>query len=324
MLLTALLPVRTCCIEESEYDVVLGASGRWPENCVRVQGISLLRSPNGFPSHVDHLVVALRRGQQTGGGIAGLAAVAQARPDEHTRNGIKVGIGQYDRRGLPAEFEGHRAFLPGEEGGPALARVITGTVNPSGKLPVQVPRHPGINPATYLHPPLAGSIDNISSLDPTPAFPFGHGLSYTSFDYTGLHTSAAAIDTAGSVTLSVTITNAGGRAGEEIAQLYVSDPVASVTRPVRQLLGFARVPLPAGESRTVSFDIHTDRLSFIGADLERIVEPGPLELQVGSSSTDIRLRAKLELTGPVRTTGKKRQLVTPARIQLPGCAPRRA
>jgi beta-glucosidase len=207
-----------------------------------------------------------------------------------------------------------QAFLPGEEGGPALARVIAGTVNPSGKLPVQIPRHPGINPATYLHPPLAGSIDNISSLDPTPAFPFGHGLSYTTFRYTGLHTSAAAIDTAGSVTLSVTVTNAGGRAGEEIVQLYVSDPVASVTRPVRQLLGFARVPLSAGESRTVSFDVHTDRLSFIGADLERIVEPGPLELQVGSSSTDIRLRATLEVTGPVRTISKKRQLVTTVRI----------
>jgi beta-glucosidase len=207
-----------------------------------------------------------------------------------------------------------QAFLPGEEGGPALARVITGKVNPSGKLPVQVPRHPGINPATYLHPPLAGSIDNISNLDPGPLFPFGHGLSYTSFDYTGLHTSAAAIDTAGSVTLTVTVTNAGGQAGEEVVQLYASDPVASVTRPVRQLLGFARVLLTAGESRTVSFDIHTDRLSFTDASLHRIVEPGALELQVGSSSTDIRARAELELTGPARTVGKKRQMETTVRI----------
>jgi beta-xylosidase len=208
-----------------------------------------------------------------------------------------------------------QAFLPGEEGGTALARVITGQVNPSGKLPVQVPAHPGMNPATYLHPLLAGSNDSISNLDPSPLFPFGHGLSYTTFNYTGLNASATVIDTAGMVTLSVTITNAGGRAGDEVVQLYFSDPVASVTRPVTQLLGFARVSLPPGESKTVSFDIHTDRLSFIGPDLTRIVEPGTVEFQVGSSSVDIRLRTELELTGQVRTIQQRREMITKARIQ---------
>ena len=202
-------------------------------------------------------------------------------------------------------------------GTPTVLVVISGrpyALGRSGKLPVQVPRHRGINPATYLHPILAGDNNNISSLDPTPQFPFGHGLSYTRFDYTGLHTSAAAIDTAGAITLSVTISNTGDQAGDEIVQLYFSAPVASVTRPVKQLLGFARLSLGCGESRTVSFDIHTDRFAFIGTDLKRTVEPGTIELQVGSSSTDIRSRAELELTGPARAVQHKRQMTTEARI----------
>ncbi|MBO0807028.1 MAG: glycoside hydrolase family 3 C-terminal domain-containing protein, partial [Actinobacteria bacterium] len=194
-----------------------------------------------------------------------------------------------------------QAFLPGEEGGPALARVITGSVNPSGKLPVQIPKDPAINPATYLHPILAGHSNKISNLDPTAQFPFGHGLSYTSFEYTDLQVSGTAIGTADAVTVSATVSNTGSRAGTEIVQLYFRDPVCSVTRPVRQLLGFARLPLEPGEARTVSFDVHSDRFAFVGPDLVRVVEPGTIELQVGSSSTDIRLSTTIELTGHART-----------------------
>jgi beta-glucosidase len=113
----------------------------------------------------------------------------------------------------------------------------------------------------------------------------------------------------------VSVTNVGDQAGDEVVQLYASDPVASVTRPVRQLLGFARVSLQRGESRTVTFDVDTDGLSFIGPDLTRIVEPGIVELQVGSSSTDIRLRAEIELTGQVRAIHGKRQMITPAGVR---------
>jgi Fibronectin type III-like domain/Glycosyl hydrolase family 3 C-terminal domain len=208
-----------------------------------------------------------------------------------------------------------QAFLPGEEGGPALAGVIAGRVNPSGKLPVQVARDPGINPATYLHPALGGYSHAISSLDPTALFPFGHALFYTTFGYCDLRTSAPSIATDGQVTASVTVTNTGDRAGGEVVQLYFRDPVASVTRPVRQLLGFARVHLEPGQAATVRFEIHSDRLAFVGTSLDRVVEPGTIELYVGSFSTDTRSAAKLELRGPARTVRGKRRLVTSIRVQ---------
>jgi len=118
-----------------------------------------------------------------------------------------------------------QAFLPGEEGGPALAGVISGRVNPSGKLPVQVARDPGINPASYLHPGLGGYSHTISNLDPTPLFPFGHGLSYTTFCYSDLGISTARIPTDGAVNTSVTVTNTGDRAGTEVVQLYSAIPL---------------------------------------------------------------------------------------------------
>ena len=208
-----------------------------------------------------------------------------------------------------------QAFLPGEEGGPALASVISGRINPSGKLPVQVAGDPGINPATYLHPALGGYSHTISSLDPTPLFPFGHGLSYTTFRYSRLRLSTARIPADGAVTAALTVTNMGDRAGAEVVQLYFRDPVASVTRPVRQLLGFARVNLEPGQAATVSFEIHSDRFAFVGASLDRLVEPGAIELLAGSSSTDIRSAATLELQGPARIVGGIRQLVTSVGVQ---------
>jgi len=208
-----------------------------------------------------------------------------------------------------------QAFLPGEEGGPALAGVISGRVNPSGKLPVQVARDSGINPASYLHPALGGYSHTISSLDPTPLFPFGHGLSYTTFRYSDLRISSPRIPTDGAVTASVTVTNTGDRAGTESVQLYFRDPVAPVTRPVRQLLGFARLPLEPGQAATACFDIHTDRFAFVGASLDRVVEPGAIELYAASSSADIRSAATLELQGPARTVCGERRLVTSVRVQ---------
>jgi beta-xylosidase len=212
-----------------------------------------------------------------------------------------------------------QAFLPGEEGGVALAGVLSGRVNPSGKLPVQVAQDPGINPATYLHPALGGYSHAISSLDPTALFPFGHGLSYTTFGYSDLRLSAARILTDGCVTAAVTVTNTGDRAGAEVIQLYYRDPVASVTRPVRQLLGFARVSPEPGQAATVSFDIHADRFAFVGASLDRMVESGTIELYAGSSSTDIRSAATLELQGQARTIRQQRRLGTSVRVQ-PHCS----
>jgi Glycosyl hydrolase family 3 C-terminal domain/Fibronectin type III-like domain/Glycosyl hydrolase family 3 N terminal domain len=209
-----------------------------------------------------------------------------------------------------------QAFFPGEEGGPALAGVLSGRVNPSGKLPVQIPRTRGGQPGTYLTPPLGGNSEGISNLDPTPAFPFGHGLSYTTFEYGDLRVSDESIPTDGEIEISFTVANTGPRAGTEIAQLYYGDPVAQIARPVTQLAGFVRVPLEAGERARVVFRLHADRTSFTGVDHRRIVEPGEITLAVGSSSTDLPLRASVQLTGPVREVGHDRVLSTPARIEV--------
>ncbi|HVN12599.1 MAG TPA: glycoside hydrolase family 3 N-terminal domain-containing protein [Kineosporiaceae bacterium] len=209
-----------------------------------------------------------------------------------------------------------QAFMPGEEGGPAIAGVLAGRIAPSGKLPVQIPRHPGGQPGTYLQPPLGADNTGTSSLDPTPLFPFGHGRSYTSFELTDLRIDSTDVPTDGEFVVTVGVRNAGGRAGEEVVQLYLHDVLAQVTRPVRQLAGFARVRLEPGESVDVGFRVHADRTAFTGRDLVRIVEPGELDVLVGSSSTDLPCRGRVRLVGPLRRVGHDRQLVTPVEVSL--------
>ncbi|MBB1159927.1 beta-xylosidase/alpha-l-arabinosidase [Amycolatopsis dendrobii] len=212
-----------------------------------------------------------------------------------------------------------QAFLPGEEGGGAVAGILSGRTAPSGKLPVQVPRVPGGSPGTYLAPPLGRDSEGISNLDPTPLFPFGHGLSYTTFAYSDLRLSASEIPTDGELSVSVTVRNTGERAADEIVQLYLNDVHAQVARPVRQLAGFARVPLEAGRAARVTFALHADRTSFTGLDLRRIVEPGTIEVLAGPSAGDLPCTGSFELTGPVREAGHDRVLVTPVSITpLPG------
>ncbi|QNP68057.1 glycoside hydrolase family 3 C-terminal domain-containing protein [Streptomyces roseirectus] len=204
-----------------------------------------------------------------------------------------------------------QAFFPGEEGGPALAGVLSGRVTPSGKLPVQVPRSPGGHPSTYLHAPLGGNSQGVSNLDPTPAYPFGHGLSYTEFAYSALALSAETIPTDGEVEIGCLVRNTGARHAAEVVQLYTADPVARLPRPVVQLTGFARVELAPGQERRVTFRLHTDRLAYTGLDLRRVVEPGEITVLVGASSADIRLTGTLHLTGPEREAGHDRVLGTP-------------
>lgn len=206
-----------------------------------------------------------------------------------------------------------QAFMPGEEGGRAIAGVLTGTVNPSGHLPVGIPRTPGGQPHTYLAPPLGQDSDGISNLDPTPLFPFGHGLSYTRFTYDEVSVSSEEIPTDGTVHVTVRVTNVGDRAGADVVQLYLSDPVASIVRPVRALIGFARVTLGAGESTVVDFEVHADRTVFTGPDLVRIVEPGEIVLAVGHSSEDLAHSAAVQLTGQRRMVTNP-VLVTPVTV----------
>jgi beta-xylosidase len=204
-----------------------------------------------------------------------------------------------------------QAFFPGEEGGQAIAGVLSGRINPSGKLPVEIPRHAGGSPHTYLAPPLGQNSEGVSSLDPTAAYPFGHGASYTTFAYGPLTATSNQMPTDGSIDLSVTVTNTGQRDGEEVVQVYFSDSVASVTRPVTQLLGFARVPLAAGDSSQVTFTVHADRLSFTGRDLTRIVEPGLVTFTVGSSAERFTEPVEVTVTGRTRTITGPRVMDTP-------------
>ncbi|MGW6214393.1 beta-xylosidase/alpha-l-arabinosidase [Streptomyces sp. NPDC055109] len=200
-----------------------------------------------------------------------------------------------------------QAFFPGEEGGPAVAGVLSGRVGPSGRLPVSVPRLPGSQPWTYLQPPL-GLANEVSNLDPTPLHAFGHGLSYTSFSWEDFQGGDTEITTDGSYEVSLTVRNTGDRDGTEVVQLYLHDPVASVTRPDVRLIGYRRLDLAPGESRRVTFGFHADLSAFTDRSGERVVEPGVLELRLGASSAEARHTARLTLTGPRRVTGTDRRL----------------
>jgi beta-xylosidase len=206
-----------------------------------------------------------------------------------------------------------QAFFPGQEGGPAVAGVLSGRVNPSGRLPISVPRLPGGQPWTYLTPPL-GRLNGASNVDPTPLYPFGHGLSYTSFDWEQATADQRTMSTDGTTTVRLTVRNTGEREGTEIVQLYLHDPVARITRPVSWLTGYARLTLAAGEAAEVAFDVHADLASYTLAPGRRIVEPGALELRVAASSGDVRYTLPLLLTGPERTVGHDRTMRCPARV----------
>jgi beta-xylosidase len=191
-----------------------------------------------------------------------------------------------------------QAFFPGERGGPAVAGVLSGRVNPSGRLPVSVPAGPGTQPTTYLGGVLAGRSD-VSSVDPTARYAFGHGLGYTSFAWDDVALDADEVPVEGEVSLAVTVRNTGNRAGADIVQLYLSDPVATIVRPVRRLVGYARVPLEAGESARVTFRVSTDLAAFTGLTGRRVIEPGELRLALGASSAEIRHERSVRLTGQV-------------------------
>ncbi|ASW57176.1 glycoside hydrolase family 3 N-terminal domain-containing protein [Plantactinospora sp. KBS50] len=174
-----------------------------------------------------------------------------------------------------------QAFFPGEEGSGAIAGVLSGRVNPSGKLPISLPGAVGAQPYSYLHPTL-GEGSEVTNLPATPAAPFGHGLSYTTFEHGDL-TVPATVPVDGALPVTVRVTNTGAVAGDDVVQLYGRDLVASVTRPVAQLLGYRRVHLEPGQSVTVELTVPTTRLAFSDRTLTRVVEPGDVEVWVGTS-----------------------------------------
>jgi beta-glucosidase len=190
------------------------------------------------------------------------------------------------------------AWLPGEEGAEAVADVLFGDCSPGGKLPMTFPRGVGQVPIFYAHKPSGGRshwMGDYVELSSRPLFPFGHGLSYTRFEYANLRIEPARVAPAGQVTIAADVKNVGSRAGDEVVQLYVHDVAASVTRPVQELKGFQRVALGPGEQKRVSFSLAMSALGFYDRDMRFVVEPGTIDVMVGSSAADIRLTGVFEI-----------------------------
>ncbi|GAA3905942.1 glycoside hydrolase family 3 N-terminal domain-containing protein [Microbacterium invictum] len=199
------------------------------------------------------------------------------------------------------------AFFAGEEGTPALAGVLSGRINPSGRLPVSVPASAGAQPSTYLAVPLARK-SGVSNIDPSAAFPFGHGLTYTTFSHTDLEADVSEIATDGTVTVSLRVTNTGDRDGVDVVQLYVHDPVAQTPRPVQRLIGYVRVPLAAGDTVEVRFGVSADLFAYTGRAMERIVDAGEIVLSAGRSSGDLASTVTLRVVGDTRVVDHTRAL----------------
>ncbi len=210
------------------------------------------------------------------------------------------------------------AWVPGEEGAAAVADALFGTVNPGGKLPITIPRSVGQIPISYNHKP-SGSrsyfYEYYMDSPASPLYPFGHGLSYTSFEYSDLTVAPAEMKSGGTVDIRLKVANTGKVAGDEVVQLYVCDPLASIPRPVMELKGFCRIAFQPGESRTVNFQLPVDILAFYDENLDLIVEPGKIQIMLGSSSSDIRLEGKFEIIGSKKTKLGKRVTVCPVKVE---------
>jgi beta-glucosidase len=178
---------------------------------------------------------------------------------------------------------------PGYEGGQAIADVLTGQVNPSGRLPITYPRDPnGLR--TYDHKAFEEQDTSFGGKAFQPQFEFGFGLSYTSFEYSGLSVTPAAGALAAPTDVSVTVRNVGSQPGAEVVQLYLAQKSASVTPPVKRLKRFVKVPLGGGESRTITFHLTRDDLTFVGRDGKRVAEPGSYTVLVGPLKQEMTRR----------------------------------
>ncbi|MCD6256922.1 glycoside hydrolase family 3 C-terminal domain-containing protein [Candidatus Aerophobetes bacterium] len=188
------------------------------------------------------------------------------------------------------------AWYPGEEGGNAIADVLFGDYNPSGRLPITFPRKVGQLPLYYNYKPTGRGYDYVDLRGEQPLFPFGYGLSYTRFEYTNLKINPEKISPEERVNISLDVKNVGGCKGDEVVQLYISDRIATVARPVKELKRFKRITLESGEIKTVTFTlVPREDLAFYDANMNLIVEPGIFEVMIGASSEDIRLKGTLEV-----------------------------
>jgi beta-glucosidase len=209
------------------------------------------------------------------------------------------------------------AWLPGEEGGSAIADILFGDVNPGGKLPITFPRSVGQVPIYYNAKPSGGKsywhIDYVSE-KATPLYPFGHGLSYTSFEYRDLLIGRNQVTVGESVDISLAVKNVGKVAGDEVVQLYIRNEFASTPRPVKELKGYRRVRLKPGETVQITFHLPVNQLAFYDVNLNLSIEAGKIYVMVGSSSDDIRLNGEFEIVGEKSMAVKERVFVCPVSI----------
>ncbi|MDZ7870681.1 MAG: glycoside hydrolase family 3 C-terminal domain-containing protein [Rheinheimera sp.] len=208
-------------------------------------------------------------------------------------NGRPLALGKLATT-MPAIVE---AWYLGQETGTAVANVLFGDVNPSGKLPITFPRSAGHIPSFYNHK--ASSSRGYLQDEISPLYPFGHGLSYTEFSYSDLTIDTPQVQAGGEALIRFQLKNSGKRAGTEVVQLYVQDPVASLTRPVQQLAGFARVSLAPGQTAQLQFHLPVNQLAFLDSQMRWVVEPGDIRVMIGSSSADLRLRGGFNIVGAV-------------------------
>ncbi|MEJ2605241.1 MAG: glycoside hydrolase family 3 N-terminal domain-containing protein [Anaerolineales bacterium] len=210
------------------------------------------------------------------------------------------------------------AWLPGEEGGPAVADVLFGDFNPGGKLPITFPRSVGQLPLFYNRK-LSGTrshwYGDYVSETTDPLYPFGHGLSYTSFVYSNLSISKAQVKAGEVLDISLHVKNTGPLDGDEVIQLYVHDEYASTPRPVKELKGYVRQNLKSGEEKKVIFHLQADQLAFYDNDLQLVLESGPVQIMLGSSSDDIHLSGRVEIVGEDSTPIQQRMMNCPVTVE---------
>ena len=202
------------------------------------------------------------------------------------------------------------AWVPGQEGGCVIANTLFGVNNPGGKLPLTIPRNAAQMPV-YYNPPRGtgnGGADGSYYIneDSSPLFCFGHGLSYTKFEYNDITLSSTEVDSTGEIVISVKLTNVGDYDGDEVVQVYFEDINASVVRPIKELVAFKRISVKKGECATIHFKIKMNQLGFYNKEMKFVVEPGHMGVEVGSSSDDIRLTSGFEITGETLVVLKER------------------
>ena len=220
-----------------------------------------------------------------------------------------------------------QAFMPGQFAGKAVADVLDGVTVPGGKLTMSIPRSPGQIPLTYNHRTGSGyqsggdnstgsSIFSGGYVDgpADPLYCFGHGLSYTTFQLSGLELPCGEVPTDGVVEVSCKVKNTGGVAGDEVVQLYTSFFGAHVIRPVMELRGFKRVTLAPGEEKIVKFHLNTAQMGYYNENMDFVVEPGDLTVKVGVSSRDLPLQRKIELVGKTVDVMGRRAYICPVEV----------